>query len=199
MAKIGFRIPGLWNVSERGKWWRLILSEWHQVRELLHWTYTSPWDLTRRVKSHTLGGIHWQDKTMHTSWNTGIPIWKWERTCLPWQELYTGRGFSERLWNFPHWRYSKPNWTQFWAACASWPCLQQGVWSRWSLKVPSNLYMSPPVILQGDTFILEQFMVYITFYCGRYGKNREKEKDREYFQTHLNREISLLHVSSHCN
>lgn len=48
-------------------------------------------------------------------------------------------------------RYSKPNWTQPWVTCCSWPCCEQGRWIKWSPMAPANmnysLILSPPEIL----------------------------------------------------
>lgn len=61
-------------------------------------------------------------------------------------------------------RYSKPNWTQPWVTCCSWPCCEQGRWIRWSPMAPANLNYSlilsspeilsrpsPPMILMSQT------------------------------------------------
>lgn len=44
--------------------------------------------------------------------------------------MRAGTGFPE---------YSTPNWTQPWATCSWWPCIEQGDLNRLSPEVPPNL------------------------------------------------------------
>ena len=61
-------------------------------------------------------------------------------SCFKEPQMIAGTGCPERLL-MPHpWKHSRSSWTGLWATWSSWrcPCLLQGGWTRWPLKVTSN-------------------------------------------------------------
>lgn len=44
------------------------------------------------------------------------------------KNIKLGTGCPERLQSLHLWRYSKPNWVQFWVTCSMWLCLSSEVW-----------------------------------------------------------------------
>ena len=59
-----------------------------------------------------------------------------------WERSNTGSGCSGTLCSLLSWRYSEQNWTQSWATCCSWHCLEQRNLTRSSSDVPFNLTYS---------------------------------------------------------
>lgn len=48
----------------------------------------------------------------------------------------------ERFWNVHPWRYYKHSWTRSRETCSKLALFWSGSWTRWSPKIPSNLYRS---------------------------------------------------------
>lgn len=87
---------------------------------------------------------HWTDGKDHFPWQAGNILpnanflkGAWQKDKRQWTEdathisyiedyffsqggLKTGTGFTQRLWNLPHWRYHKPNRTNPCATCLGW-------------------------------------------------------------------------------
>ena len=59
---------------------------------------------------------------------------------LHWGWWNTGTGFPVRWWMPWPWKYSRSGWTGLWATWSSWrcPCLLNGFWTSWPLKVASS-------------------------------------------------------------
>lgn len=55
-----------------------------------------------------------------------------------------GTGCAEKLWSLRPWKYSKSDWTGFWASCYNQLQHGHGGWTRQSCKVPANLSSSHP-------------------------------------------------------
>lgn len=49
------------------------------------------------------------------------------KTFSPWEWSNTVIDCPEKSWSLPSCKCSKPDWTQAWAACFSWPCFSRGV------------------------------------------------------------------------
>ena len=64
---------------------------------------------------------------MGTNWSTGSSVWTWGRTSSLWGWRSPETGCSGRLWILLLWRYSRPAWTRFCAACSGWPCFGRRV------------------------------------------------------------------------
>lgn len=61
---------------------------------------------------------------------------KVRKSILLWEWLSTGASGPERLWSRHPWRL---DWTRPWETNSSWPCFEQGDWTRWSPELPSSL------------------------------------------------------------
>ena len=67
------------------------------------------------------------DTARGTNWSIGSSVWTWGRTSSLWGWQSTGTGCLGRLWSLLLWRYSRPTWTRFCAACCRWPCFGRRV------------------------------------------------------------------------
>ena len=66
--------------------------------------------------------FHWCPATGQGAMGTNWSSWTWGRTSSLWGWGSTGPCCPERLWSLFLWRYSKPAWMQFCAACSRRPC-----------------------------------------------------------------------------
>ena len=77
-----------------------------------------------------------------TKWSIRGSIWTWGRTSLLWGWQITGTGCPGGLWSLLLRRYSKPTWTQAYAACSRWTCFGRGV----GLDDPQRFLPAPTIL-----------------------------------------------------
>ena len=87
---------------------------------------------------------------MGTKWGRGSSVWTWARTSSLWGWRSTGTGCPGRLWSLLLWRYSRPAWTRFCAACCRWPCFGRRV----GLNDPQRSLSTPTILWFGDSVIV---------------------------------------------
>jgi len=66
-------------------------------------------------------------EAMSRDQNTRTSTKQRKNIFLLWRWVRIGTGCPQRLWSLHPCRYSKPSWTQSWAAGCRWPCLRMGV------------------------------------------------------------------------
>lgn len=83
--------------------------------------------LVGSVRGKEAKGKKLKCRKFHLKARKGILLWEW---------LSTRASGPERLGSLHPWRLK---WTWAWETHCSWPCFEQGGWTRWSPELPSSL------------------------------------------------------------
>ena len=122
---------GDWSISPtRRGWGRWACSAWR--REGWEGISSMPLNICRvGVRRKGSDSFQWCPATGQgatgTKWSKGSSSWTWGRTSSLWGWRSPGPGCPGRLWSLLLWRYSRPSWTRFCAACCRWPYFSRGV------------------------------------------------------------------------
>lgn len=107
-----------------------------------------------------------------------IPTKHKKTTFLFWEWSNTGRDCPERWCRLHPWRciYSKPDWTQTWVTCSSWPCFDQAGWTQKSPEEPFNFSWT---VILSKSWILhiprtKTTHTMLILYCTLFGCNSSK-------------------------